>query len=178
MSVALKEEVDACVTDTEAVNANLVEARWKCGVYQGNFLVARSNVESHTSAQEQVKRARRPRLRRTCDRIMRRTIACPEADCVLMDFMPKECRYEAVPCRHIPLNEAGETVDSLYRTGTNEEIERAVRQWLLTTIKRLEQPTQSGIWLGGTKEPRKRSTAWLLNDEGNRENPSTTRFAD
>jgi hypothetical protein len=63
MSVALKEEVDACVTDTEAVYANLVEARWKCGVYQGNFLVTRSNVEFHTSAQEQVKRARRPRLR-------------------------------------------------------------------------------------------------------------------
>jgi hypothetical protein len=60
-----------------------------------------------------------------------------------MDFVPKECHYEAVPCRHIPLNEAGETVDSLYRTGTNEEIERALRQWLLTTIKRLEQPTQS-----------------------------------
>src|SRR5258708_31666922 len=75
MSVALKEEVNICVTDTEAVNANLVEARWKCGVYQDNFLVARSNVESHTSAQEQVKRARRPRLRRTCDRIMRRTIS-------------------------------------------------------------------------------------------------------
>lgn len=68
-----------------------------------------------------------------------------------MDFMPKECRYEAVPCRHIPLNEAGETVDSLYRTGTNEEIERALRQWLLTTIKRLEQPTQSEMASGHEK---------------------------
>ena len=71
-----------------------------------------------------------------------RRSACPEADCVLMDFVPKACHYEAVPCRHIPLNEAGETVDSLYRTGTNEEIEGALRQWLLKTMKRLEQPTQ------------------------------------
>lgn len=31
--------------------------------------------------------------------------ACPETDCVLMRFVPKECRYQAVPCRHIPLNE-------------------------------------------------------------------------
>src|SRR5713101_6261551 len=67
-----------------------------------------------------------------------RRSACSDADCVLMDFMPKECRYEAVPCRRIPQNETGETVDGLYRTATNEEIERALRQWLLTTIKRLE----------------------------------------
>ena len=64
--------------------------------------------------------------------------ACPETDCVLMRFVPKECRYEAVPCRHIPLNELGETVDSLYRTGTNEEIEQTLRSWLMETIGQLE----------------------------------------
>jgi len=64
--------------------------------------------------------------------------ACPETDCVLMRFVPKECRYEVVPCRHIPLNEAGETVDSLYRTGTNEEIEQTLQSWLLETIGQLE----------------------------------------
>src|SRR5260370_9818098 len=96
-----------------------------------------------------------------------RRSACSDADCVLMDFMPKECRYEAVPCRHIPQDETGETVDGLYRTATNEEIERSLRQWLLTTIKRLEQPTQSGISLAGTKKPRRRSTASLLKHERN-----------
>lgn len=65
--------------------------------------------------------------------------ACPRTDCVLMRFVPKECRYEAVPCRHIPLNELGETVDSLYRTGTNEEIEQTVQSWLLETIQQLEE---------------------------------------
>ena len=74
-----------------------------------------------------------------------RCSACPGADCVLMNFVPKECRYEAVPCRHIPLNETGETVDSLYRTGTNNEMEEVLRDWLLKTIKRLEQPAPSEV---------------------------------
>jgi len=72
--------------------------------------------------------------------------ACPETDCVLMRFVPKECRYEAVPCRHIPLNELGETVDSLYRTGTNEEIEQTLQSWLLEAIGQLEE-TFEQPWL-------------------------------
>ncbi len=64
--------------------------------------------------------------------------SCPAADCVLMRFVPKEHRDEAVPCRHIPLNESGETVDSPYRTGTNEEIEQMLESWLLETIRHLE----------------------------------------
>jgi hypothetical protein len=60
-------------------------------------------------------------------------------NCLLMRFVPEECRSEPVPCRYIPLNDASETVDSLYRTGTQEELERALRNWLMSTIKRLEQ---------------------------------------
>lgn len=59
-------------------------------------------------------------------------------NCVLMRFVPEDCRFEPVPCRHIPLNDANETVDSLYRTGTQEELERALRAWLVATIRRLE----------------------------------------
>ena len=70
---------------------------------------------------------------------------CPHGDCVLLDFVPKESRHETVPCRHIPLNEMGETLDALYRTGTYDEIQEALRQWLLETINRLEQPIQSQI---------------------------------
>ena len=36
-------------------------------------------------------------------------------------------------------NESGETVDSLYRTGTNEEIEQMLESWLLETIRQLEE---------------------------------------
>jgi len=62
-----------------------------------------------------------------------------------MQFVPSECRYEAAPCQQIQLNDARETVDSLYRTGTQEELEEAVGRWLTATIKRLEaQQAQSG----------------------------------
>jgi len=67
--------------------------------------------------------------------------------CALMKFVPYACRGEPVPCHHIRLNEAHETVDSLYRTGTQEELEEALRGWLTKTIKRLEQevPSRNGI---------------------------------
>ena len=68
--------------------------------------------------------------------------ACPHGDCVLLDFVPKQSRHEAIPCRHIPLNESGETLDTLYSTGTNEEIQKTLREWLLKTIAGLEQITQ------------------------------------
>jgi hypothetical protein len=68
--------------------------------------------------------------------------ACLDMDCALMRFVPTKCRFEAVPCRHIPLNEMGETLDSLYRTGTNEEIEQTLESWLLDTIRYLEEPFQ------------------------------------
>jgi len=62
---------------------------------------------------------------------------CP--NCALMQFVPCECRSEAVPCHHIRMNEAGETIDSLYRTGTQEELEKVLRDWLTTAIERLEE---------------------------------------
>jgi len=68
--------------------------------------------------------------------------ACPDTDCVLIRFVPEQFRCEAIPCRHIPLNESGETVDSLYRTGTNEETEQTVESWLLETIRQLEEKSE------------------------------------
>ena len=57
-----------------------------------------------------------------------------------MDFVPKGRHSEVAPCRHIPLNERGDTLDSLYRTGTNEEIEQSLTIWLRKTISQLEAP--------------------------------------
>jgi hypothetical protein len=56
-----------------------------------------------------------------------------------MQFVPPECHSEPVPCHHIRLNDTCETVDSLYRTGTQEELEETLRNWLTATIKRLEE---------------------------------------
>ncbi len=63
-----------------------------------------------------------------------------------MKFVPKQSVYEATPCHHIPLNNQGETVDSLYRTGTNEEIEEVLQNWLLDAIQQLEE-TRERRWL-------------------------------
>jgi hypothetical protein len=67
----------------------------------------------------------------------------PCADCILMQFVPPERRAKEIPCRHIPLNDAEETVDSLYRTGTQQELEEALGDWLRATIKRLDEERAS-----------------------------------
>jgi hypothetical protein len=69
--------------------------------------------------------------------------ACPNTNCLLMNFVPPESRSQKVPCRHISLNEAGETLNSVYATATNEEIEEALREWLRNTIAELEPVTHS-----------------------------------
>jgi len=63
----------------------------------------------------------------------------PCGDCVLMQFVPEDLRSQKVPCRYIPLNKKGETIDSFYCYGTQEELEAAVGQWLKTTIARLDR---------------------------------------
>lgn len=63
----------------------------------------------------------------------------PCAHCVLMQLVPPERREEKIPCRHILLNDQGETVDSLYRWGTQQELEAAVEVWLRAAIEKLER---------------------------------------
>lgn len=62
----------------------------------------------------------------------------PCAECVLMTLVPDSAREAQNPCEHIPLTPHGETLESLYRTGTQQEIEAALGSWLRATIKRLE----------------------------------------
>jgi len=62
----------------------------------------------------------------------------PCDECVLMQFVPGEYRLKKVPCRYVPLNSQGETLDSLYRSGTQEEVETAVTAWLKGMIRDLE----------------------------------------
>ncbi len=69
--------------------------------------------------------------------------ACPQGECVLLDFVPEQSRHEAIPCRYIPLDESGETLETLYSTATNEEIQKTLREWLHKTIEELEQIAQS-----------------------------------
>lgn len=62
----------------------------------------------------------------------------PCSECPLMMLVPAESRKERYPCRHIPLNDQGETVDSLYRSATQEELETTVIHWLREEIRKLE----------------------------------------
>ena len=75
----------------------------------------------------------------TCINHERREPLLPCRECILMHFVPPDCRDEQIPCRHIPLNKEGFTLDTYYRLGTYEEVETAVEAWLSKTIKQLEQ---------------------------------------
>jgi hypothetical protein len=55
-----------------------------------------------------------------------------------MQFVLQDARMEQTPCIHIPLSPAGERIASLYRSGARQELEDALRDWLRTTLRRLE----------------------------------------
>ncbi len=63
----------------------------------------------------------------------------PCSECALMEMVPEDAPQAMVPCRYIPLNEEGATLDSLYRTGTQQEIEATFTEWLRGRIALLEQ---------------------------------------
>lgn len=63
----------------------------------------------------------------------------PCDQCTLMDFVPESHRQQQFPCRHVPLDDSGHTLDLLYRTATEEEAYAIVANWLKTTIARLER---------------------------------------
>jgi hypothetical protein len=73
----------------------------------------------------------------------------PCSECSLMQFVPEQCREEAIPCRFIPLGPHGENVDYFYRCGTQPELEESLKGWLRRQITRIEshlrplQPAQT-----------------------------------
>lgn len=67
-----------------------------------------------------------------------REAACNE-DCQLMAFVPQEHKKERLPCHHIVLNEAGDTVKSLEECGDRVRLEEEVKNWLRAIIRRLKE---------------------------------------
>lgn len=63
----------------------------------------------------------------------------PCSGCILMDFVPPQHRSQKFPCRHIPLDASGQTLDALYRSCNQAEVEETVCSWLQVTIQRLER---------------------------------------
>ncbi|MGC1674327.1 MAG: hypothetical protein WA690_15135 [Candidatus Acidiferrales bacterium] len=76
----------------------------------------------------------------------------PCSHCVLMQLVPPPFRSAKIPCRHIPMNEAGEGLDSLYRYDDQAEIENSVGNWLRKTIAKLEQ-TRKASQLDSNEHP-------------------------
>lgn len=63
----------------------------------------------------------------------------PCENCLLEQFVPADRKSEAVPCRFIQLGENGQTVDDLYRTGSQAEMEEALARWLREQIQKIER---------------------------------------
>jgi len=63
----------------------------------------------------------------------------PCTHCVLAQLVPPEFRSAKTPCRHIPLNEVGESLDTLYRYDNQAEVEDTLAKWLRATIATLQE---------------------------------------
>lgn len=67
----------------------------------------------------------------------------PCDECLLAQFVPDKQQTESIPCRFIPLTSDGRTVEDLYRTGSQNEMEEALARWLRAQIERIE--TERGL---------------------------------
>ena len=82
-------------------------------------------------------------------RIFRDSVSClnvgldekrePCANCYLIDFVPPEHSDKQEPCHLIPLNERGDTVESLEAQGDRRTLQEALMAWLKKTVARLEK---------------------------------------
>jgi hypothetical protein len=64
--------------------------------------------------------------------------SCRSSRCGLIDFVSEEHRSDIAPCRHIQLNAQGETLRSLFNNARVRQTETALREWLTSTIAKLE----------------------------------------
>jgi hypothetical protein len=67
----------------------------------------------------------------------------PCSSCVLFQLVPPQFRGKQIPCRHIPFNAEGETLDSLFRYSDQFEVEEVFGNWLRTTIAKIEETRQA-----------------------------------
>jgi len=69
----------------------------------------------------------------------------PCSQCWLFQFVPERFHQEMEACHFIPLNRDGESVHSMTRQYSPAEVEAALKTWLQTEIRHLEElEAQSG----------------------------------
>lgn len=65
--------------------------------------------------------------------------AHPCGECLLSDFVPPEAQATAIPCHHIPLDEAGATIEELETADNQNRLEESVKAWLRARIREIEE---------------------------------------
>lgn len=60
-------------------------------------------------------------------------------DCPLFHLVPGDKRNHAIPCHHITLDSEGNTIARLYRTGSQEALDRHFSDWLSAVIEGLKK---------------------------------------
>jgi len=88
----------------------------------------------------------------TCMNYDSKADPAPCGECVLIGLVPPDQRNQTIPCRHIPLNEAGDTLDTLYRFAEQHELEDIYGKWLRETIAKLEAE-RSNLRAGANRAP-------------------------
>ena len=74
----------------------------------------------------------------TCLKFGAKEAPRPCSECLLMQFVPEDRKKLAYPCRQIPLTPVGESVAHFYESGTEQELEMALKGWLQRKITELE----------------------------------------
>lgn len=64
--------------------------------------------------------------------------AHPCNECHLIEFVPKEHLGETIPCHHIPLDQSGDTIETLELADNQHLMENVVKDWLKARIKQIE----------------------------------------
>ncbi len=62
--------------------------------------------------------------------------AHPCSECHLIDFVPRDKQSEELPCHFIPLNELGDTVETV--DGNQGRLEEMLKEWMRQKIAELE----------------------------------------
>lgn len=70
--------------------------------------------------------------------------AHPCSECHLIDFVPPDHRADDLPCHHIPLNEAGDTVEHFEPGSDQSKLEESLKQWLRVKITEIETARATG----------------------------------
>jgi len=63
----------------------------------------------------------------------------PCDECLLWDWVPEEHRDQDIPCHFIPLTSEGASIATLEGEGEREKAEKALLEWLNSTISKLEE---------------------------------------